>query len=308
MATRCARGASPTKAMGCGGRRSPATSDRSSPICAPKPDASWCSRSRDSCDVIVENFRPGRLVEFGLDYDTVARTNPGRDRRARVGVRPDRTACAGGRLRIDRRGGRRHSPHHRRPRPAARPLRRQSRRFARRALRRDRNPRRAARARAERQGPRGRRRDLRSRRGGDGIDDGGFRDRQRGARSQRRFAARRRARPARTRPPTGATCSSPATPTRCSPASATPWAAPISPWMRGSRPMPRGARTRPSSTTSSRQWTRELRLRTAAATPRRARGAGGPGVHRARHGERPALPRAGDGAARHVTRRDSRSR
>ena len=30
-----------------------------------------------SCDVIVENFRPGRLVEFGLDYDTVARTNPG---------------------------------------------------------------------------------------------------------------------------------------------------------------------------------------------------------------------------------------
>jgi len=30
-----------------------------------------------SCDVIVENFRPGRLAEFGLDYDTVARTNPG---------------------------------------------------------------------------------------------------------------------------------------------------------------------------------------------------------------------------------------
>jgi formyl-CoA transferase len=30
-----------------------------------------------SSDVILENFRPGRLVEFGLDYDTVARTNPG---------------------------------------------------------------------------------------------------------------------------------------------------------------------------------------------------------------------------------------
>ena len=30
-----------------------------------------------TCDVILENFRPGRLVEFGLDYDTVARTNPG---------------------------------------------------------------------------------------------------------------------------------------------------------------------------------------------------------------------------------------
>jgi formyl-CoA transferase len=30
-----------------------------------------------SCDVIVENFRPGRLVEFGLDYETVELTNPG---------------------------------------------------------------------------------------------------------------------------------------------------------------------------------------------------------------------------------------
>jgi len=30
-----------------------------------------------TCDVIIENFRPGRLTEFGLDYETVARTNPG---------------------------------------------------------------------------------------------------------------------------------------------------------------------------------------------------------------------------------------
>jgi crotonobetainyl-CoA:carnitine CoA-transferase CaiB-like acyl-CoA transferase len=30
-----------------------------------------------TCDVIVENFRPGRLADFALDYDTVARTNPG---------------------------------------------------------------------------------------------------------------------------------------------------------------------------------------------------------------------------------------
>jgi crotonobetainyl-CoA:carnitine CoA-transferase CaiB-like acyl-CoA transferase len=28
-------------------------------------------------DVIVENFRPGRLVEWGLDYETVRRANPG---------------------------------------------------------------------------------------------------------------------------------------------------------------------------------------------------------------------------------------
>jgi formyl-CoA transferase len=30
-----------------------------------------------TCDVVLENFRPGRLEEFGLDYDTVARANPG---------------------------------------------------------------------------------------------------------------------------------------------------------------------------------------------------------------------------------------
>ncbi|HEY1738522.1 MAG TPA: CoA transferase [Acidimicrobiia bacterium] len=30
-----------------------------------------------TCDVIVENFRPGRLAEFGLDYDSVSRHNPG---------------------------------------------------------------------------------------------------------------------------------------------------------------------------------------------------------------------------------------
>ena len=30
-----------------------------------------------SCDVILENFRPGRLAEFGLDYDSLSRVNPG---------------------------------------------------------------------------------------------------------------------------------------------------------------------------------------------------------------------------------------
>ena len=28
-------------------------------------------------DVVVENFRTGRLAEFALDYDSVAQTNPG---------------------------------------------------------------------------------------------------------------------------------------------------------------------------------------------------------------------------------------
>ena len=56
------------------------------------------------------------------------------------------------------------------------------------------------------------------------------------------------------------------------------------------------------------EWTRDVRLRTALATAGRPRGAGGPGLHRARHAERPALPRARDGAARHVARRDRDSR
>src|SRR5262249_11846135 len=30
----------------------------------------------DAADVIVENFRPGALAAFGLDYDTVSATNP----------------------------------------------------------------------------------------------------------------------------------------------------------------------------------------------------------------------------------------
>jgi len=30
----------------------------------------------DSADVVLENFRPGRLAEFGLDYDTLRVTNP----------------------------------------------------------------------------------------------------------------------------------------------------------------------------------------------------------------------------------------
>src|SRR3712207_2920413 len=36
-------------------------------------------------DVLVENFKPGGLARFGLDYDTVAATNPGRSEERRVG-------------------------------------------------------------------------------------------------------------------------------------------------------------------------------------------------------------------------------
>ncbi|HEU5085760.1 MAG TPA: CaiB/BaiF CoA-transferase family protein [Acidimicrobiales bacterium] len=31
----------------------------------------------DTVDVVLENFRPGRLAEFGLDYETLRATNPG---------------------------------------------------------------------------------------------------------------------------------------------------------------------------------------------------------------------------------------
>jgi len=34
-------------------------------------------RLADEADVIVENFRTGRIADWGLDYDTVSRTNPG---------------------------------------------------------------------------------------------------------------------------------------------------------------------------------------------------------------------------------------
>ena len=96
---------------------------------------------------IVENFRPGRLADFGLDYDTLAPRNPGVIVVHVSGFGQTGPRAAGGRLRLDRRGRRRHPPHHRRPRPPAGPLRHQPRRLARRAVRRDRHARRAPRAR-----------------------------------------------------------------------------------------------------------------------------------------------------------------
>ena len=38
--------------------------------------ATCCSRSRKKVDVVIENFRPGRLRDWGLDYDDLARANP----------------------------------------------------------------------------------------------------------------------------------------------------------------------------------------------------------------------------------------
>ena len=39
-------------------------------------DLAFVQRLAGECDVVLENFRPGVLAKFGLDYDTLSRTNP----------------------------------------------------------------------------------------------------------------------------------------------------------------------------------------------------------------------------------------
>ncbi len=40
-------------------------------------DLAFVQRLAAECDVVLENFRPGVLAKFGLDYDTLSVTNPG---------------------------------------------------------------------------------------------------------------------------------------------------------------------------------------------------------------------------------------
>ncbi len=40
-------------------------------------DLAFVQRLAGECDVVLENFRPGVLAKFGLDYDTLAASNPG---------------------------------------------------------------------------------------------------------------------------------------------------------------------------------------------------------------------------------------
>ena len=94
------------------------------------------------CDIVLENFRPGLLAEWGLGYAAARRREPGGRAGARVGVRADRAARARARLRLDRRGDGRHPSHDRRSRPSSRARRCQPRRRARRAVRGDRHARR----------------------------------------------------------------------------------------------------------------------------------------------------------------------
>src|SRR6056297_1568913 len=40
-------------------------------------DLAFVRRLADECDVVLENFRPGVLARFGLDYESLSATNPG---------------------------------------------------------------------------------------------------------------------------------------------------------------------------------------------------------------------------------------
>ena len=230
MATRCGTGASPTTATGSWWPS--IARNKRSVVADLRTDRRARARalaSRGACDVIVENFRPGRLVEFGLDYDTARADNPGVIvvHVSGFGQTGPRAEEAGFGSIGEAVGGIRHTTGDP-DRPPARcgislgdclaalfavigtlaALHERS---------------------TERQGTRGRRRDLRSGRRADGVDDGRLRDRRRRARPQRRRAAgrragrrlpdRRRQRRAHRRQRRLA----------CSPASATPWASPTSP-------------------------------------------------------------------------------
>ena len=64
-------------------------------------------------DVVLENFRPGRLAEFGLDYEALRARNPGVVLVHVSGLRADGPALGRGWLRLHRRGGGRDPAHHR---------------------------------------------------------------------------------------------------------------------------------------------------------------------------------------------------
>ena len=65
------------------------------------------------CDIVIENFKPGTLDAWGMGYDALAAENAGLGARARLGVRADRSARGGARVRFDRRSDGRHPPHDR---------------------------------------------------------------------------------------------------------------------------------------------------------------------------------------------------
>ena len=61
-----------------------------------------CGAWLDRVDVVLENFRPGRLDEWGLGYEQMRPLQPRPHRRPRVGLRPDRPPVRRRRLRVHR--------------------------------------------------------------------------------------------------------------------------------------------------------------------------------------------------------------
>ena len=70
-------------------------------------------------DVIIENYRPGVMRRFGLDYAALGAETPGPDLRVHLRLRPDRTIRVEGRLRPGRAGRLRVDVDHRRAGRAA---------------------------------------------------------------------------------------------------------------------------------------------------------------------------------------------
>ena len=104
-------------------------------------------------DVVVENFRPGVMAKFGLDYATLAADQPGLVYASISGLRPDRAVGRPRRLRPGGPGRHRHHVGDRRARTAAGQGRPADHRSRRRAVRARRHPGRAAAPRSQRRGP-----------------------------------------------------------------------------------------------------------------------------------------------------------
>ena len=66
------------------------------------------ARMARSTDIVVENYRPGVMRSFGLDYPALAAGNPRIDLRVDLRLRTDRPRSPERRLRSDRAGGLRH--------------------------------------------------------------------------------------------------------------------------------------------------------------------------------------------------------
>ena len=79
----------------------------------PKPGSRRRGGSRESADVVIENFRPGVMARLGLDFDTIRAANPGVVYCSITGFGTRRRRRAR-RLRPARAGGRRADEHHRR--------------------------------------------------------------------------------------------------------------------------------------------------------------------------------------------------